>query len=102
MVASSFSIIFCSSSTVSSRFILGLFLIFCAFYPNLKVEIVYEIWISWGEQVTIKVVLEFPPKESFIILVNFDYLYGTWVILYERLLITLPKLVKDRLIFFAC
>jgi len=44
-------------------FILGLFLIFLAEIPNLKDEIVYGILFGCGEQVTIKVVFELPPKD---------------------------------------
>lgn len=66
-----FSMIFCSSWTVSSLFILGLFFTLWAFYPNLNVDMVSARCISWGEHVTIKVVFEFPPRESLRILVNF-------------------------------
>jgi len=53
--------------------------------------------------VTIRVVLEFPPSESFNILVSLESLYGTWLFypLSESALMTLPKFVKLRLIFLA-
>jgi len=31
--------------------------------PNLKEDMVYAILLGWGEHVTIKVVLELPPKD---------------------------------------
>lgn len=60
--------------------------------------------ISWGEQVTIRVVLEFPPSDSLSKRVNLEFLYGTWPCpprLSDKALITVPKLVKLRLIFLA-
>lgn len=50
-------------ATVISLFIFGEFLIFFAEIPNLKVEIVSAKLLGWGEQVTIKQVLELPPKD---------------------------------------
>jgi len=52
-----------NSATVISLFILGEFLIFFAEIPNLNVEIVSAKLFGWGEQVTIKQVLELPPKD---------------------------------------
>lgn len=101
---SSFSTIFINYWTVNYLFIFGLFLIFCAFSPNRNVDMVYGRCISCGEQVTIRVVLEFPPKESFNIFVSLESRYGTWPYffpLYESALITFPKLVRLKFIFFA-
>lgn len=100
----SFSLILMSSCTVSSRLIFGLFFTFCAFYPKRRVEIVSAKCISWGEQVTIRVVFELPPKDSLRSLVNLELRYGTWPFpprLSDKAFITVPKLVKLRLIFLA-
>ena len=43
-----------------------------------------------------------PPNESFIIRVSFESRYGTCEWFYDRLLITIPKLVNERFIFLAC
>lgn len=100
---SSFSFIFSNSWTVNSRLIFGLFLTFWAFSPNLKVDNVSGRCISCGEQVTIRVVFELPPRESRRIRVNLELRYGTCPcpFLSERAFITVPRFVRLRLIFFA-
>ena len=65
-------------ATVYSRLILALFLIFLALTPNLNVEIVSARLKKLGEHVIIRVVLEFPPSDSYNILVNYEFLYGTY------------------------
>ena len=45
-----------------------------ALTPNFKVDIVSAKLYILGEQVTIKVVLELPPKVSYKILVNLEFL----------------------------
>lgn len=60
----------CNYFIVGYLFIFGLFFIFWAVYPNLNVDKVYEVLLSWGEQVKISVVFELPPRESWIILVS--------------------------------
>ena len=57
-----------------------MFFIFLAEIPNLNVEIVSEILLGWGEQVTIKLVLELPPKLYCRTLVNLESLTGMWVL----------------------
>lgn len=52
-----------SSGTVISLLILGVFLIFLAEIPNRRDEMVSARLLGWGEQVTIKLVFEFPPKD---------------------------------------
>ena len=73
-LASDFSRSCWSSATVISLLILGLFLIFLADTPNLKVEMDSEILNECGEHVTINAVLLFPPKDSWSILVSLESL----------------------------
>lgn len=91
-----------SYGTVISLLIFGVFLIFFAEIPNRRVDIVSEMLLGWGEQVTIKLVFEFPPKDSWRTLVSLLSLYGIWVDFPSvRELITFPKVVKLALIFLA-
>ena len=78
-----------------------MFFIFLADIPNRKLDILSWILEIWGEHVTIKAVLELPPKPSFKIRVNFDYLYGIYALLSIKQLITLPRVVKLEFIFLA-
>ena len=64
------SIILCNSITVTSLFILALFLIFLARSPNLNVLNVSLSLNTLGEHVIIKHVFELPPKDSCKTLVN--------------------------------
>lgn len=57
---------------VHSLLIFALFFIFFALVPNLNVESVSDKFVKLGEHVIIKVVFEFPPRESERILVNFE------------------------------
>ena len=91
-----------SSGTVISLLILGVFLIFLAEIPNRRDEMVSARLLGWGEQVTIKLVFEFPPKDYWRTLVNLLSLYGIWVDFPSvRELITFPRVVKLALIFLA-
>jgi len=55
-----------------------------------------------GEQVIIRHVFEFPPKDSYNTLVSFESRYGTCVDTPSvRCFITIPKEVRDLLILFA-
>ena len=65
IISSAFANFSISSSIVLSLFIFGLFLIFFAHAPNLKVLIVSSSLKLEGEQVIIRQVFEFPPKESY-------------------------------------
>ena len=60
-----------------------------------------SIFLEWGEQVTIKVVLKFPPNDSCNIRVSFESRYEIWSCFYESWLITFPKVDKERLICFV-
>ena len=85
-----------------SLLIFGAFLIFLALDPNLRVLSVSDSLKGWGDNVIIKHVFEFPPRDSDNILVNFESLYGMWeAFLSVRATITLPKVVKLLFIFFA-
>jgi hypothetical protein len=64
----------CNSATVSYLFIFGVFFIFFAEIPNLSVEIVSARLLGCGEQVTIKVVFELPPKDYCNTRVSFESL----------------------------
>jgi len=64
MTSSAFANIALSSSMVLSLLIFGLFLIFFALAPNLKVPTVSSSLKLDGEQVMIRHVLELPPKDS--------------------------------------
>lgn len=48
-----------------------------------------------------RIVLEFPPKESFRILVKSESLYGIWEALFANFYMTMLSKVKERLIFEA-
>ena len=61
---------FLISAIVSSLLILALFFIALALYPNLNVEVVSSSLSLAGEQVMIKAVLAFPPRDSYNTLVN--------------------------------
>ena len=94
--------IICSSATVTSLLILALFLIDFALTPNLSVDKVSCSLKTEGEHVTIKVVLAFPPKDSYKILVNLESLYLICLDLPSvNELITFPNEDKDWLIFLA-
>lgn len=69
---SSLAIICCSSWIVGYLFIFGLFFIFWAVSPNLSVETVSDMLLSCGEHVSMRVVFELPPSESWIILVSLE------------------------------
>jgi hypothetical protein len=63
---------------------------------------VYAMLLGCGEHVTIKVVLEFPPKDSWRTLVSLLSRYGTWVDFPSvKAFITLPRAVKLTFIFLA-
>jgi len=57
---------------------MGLFLMFLALLAYLRVFKVSSKLISAGDTHAIIEVLEFPPNESYNILVSFESLYGTW------------------------
>ena len=63
-----------NSGTVSSLFIFGLFFIFLADIPKRRDETVSAKLLGWGEHVTIKLVLELPPKDYCNTLVSLLYL----------------------------
>lgn len=87
---------------MNSLLILGLFLIFFAETPNLNDEIVSATLLMCGEQVTMRVVLEFPPNDYWSTLVSLLSRYGTCVDFPSvNALMTLPKAVKLTLIFLA-
>ena len=50
--------------------------IFLAFAAKLRVESVSEKYFGSEETVASRIVLEFPPKESFKILVKIEFRYG--------------------------
>lgn len=50
--------------------ILGVFLIFLAEIPKRRVEMVSARLLGWGEQVTMRVVLELPPSDYWRTLVS--------------------------------
>ena len=70
-------------------------------YAHLKVDSVSCMLKELIEQVIIIVVLEFPPRESWRILVSFESLYGVWPLPSTRALITLPNADRLLLIVFA-
>ena len=74
ILASAISSIFFSSATEYSLFCLGLFLIFLALAPNLKVDKVSASLYGCGEAVIIRQVFELPPSDSDNILVSLDSL----------------------------
>ena len=75
---------------------------FLARAPNLSVLSVSASLNGWGEQVMIRSVFELPPSDSESILVSFDSLYGIcYTFLSVRATITLPRVVKLLLMFFA-
>jgi len=83
-------------------FILGLFFIFFAETPNLRDDIVSARLFGCGEQVTIRVVFEFPPNDYCRTLVSLLSLYGTCVDFPSvKALMTFPRAVKLTLIFLA-
>jgi hypothetical protein len=65
LMAFSASLSICFNSFIeNSLFILALFLIYLALYPNLSVDIVSFSLKILGEHVIINDVLEFPPSDS--------------------------------------
>ena len=70
-------------------------------YTNYYNFTVSSIELLCNEQFTIKPVLKLPPKDSYNNLVNFESLYGIWSLLVVNELITEPRHVRDKLIFFA-
>ena len=75
---------------------------FFAQFAYFKVLTVSSNWDSPGDAVAIITVLQFPPSESFNILVNFESQYGTCVDTPSvRCFITIPREVRDLLILFA-
>jgi hypothetical protein len=80
---------------------IALFLIFLALYANFNVYTDSSIWTHLLLAVHIKVVLEFPPRDSFKKNVNFESLKGTWDLLSVKLIMHIPNWVKLKLIFFA-
>lgn len=91
-----------SSWMPTSLLIFGLFLIFWALDPYLRVLSVSCLFRGCGDTVTIMHVLEFPPRDSDSILVNFESLYGICEVfgsLYA--LISLPKVDRLWLILLA-
>ena len=59
------------------------------------------MFLEWGEQVTIKVVLKFPPNDSCNIRVNLESQYEMWSCFNESWLITFPSVDRERLIYFV-
>lgn len=84
-----------------SVFIKGLVLRFLALEANFRELKVSSISVSSEEQVTISLVSELPPSDSYNSLVSLDSRYGIWSFLFSRALIVLPKHDKERLIFLA-
>lgn len=100
MTSSFYAKSFLSSGIVYSRLTEGVFLIFLALYPNLRVLNVSASLYGCGEHVTIKQVLELPPNDSVSILVSLLSLYGICVaFLSVSATITLPRVVRDKLMF---
>ena len=79
----------------------ALFLIFLALYANLNVYSDSSKWSPSLLAVHTKVVLEFPPSDSFKKNVSFESLKGTWVLPSVRCMIQFPRAVKLMLIFLA-
>ena len=83
-------------------FTFGLFLTCLARLPNLRVLIVSALLSIEGLQVMIRQVFALPPRDSYNTLVNFESLYGIWVLFPSvKAVITIPNPVRDLLIIFA-
>lgn len=65
---------------MNSLLTFGLFFMFLARYPNLKVLKVSASFNILGERLMIRLVLAFPPKDSWRILVSLESRYGIWPI----------------------
>ena len=82
--------------------ITGTFVIYLALEAYFKVETVSSKFVYAGDIVASMIVFAFPPKLSWSSRVSFESLYGTNVPFpLTNVVITLPKAVKERLIFVA-
>jgi tellurite resistance protein TehA-like permease len=92
-----------NSFALLSAFYVTLFLIFLALFPNLSVDRVSLSLYALREHVITRHVWEFPPKDSYNILVSFESLYGMCppALPSVSALITLPKADRDLLIILA-
>lgn len=76
-------------------------LTFFALTAKFIVDIVSEIASSFEDNVAIRTVLEFPPKESFSIFVNTESRYGMWVAFVDNFYITMLREVNERFMLDA-
>ena len=74
---------------------------FFAFVANNRVETDSLMDYYFDDIVAMRIVFEFPPRESFRILVNTESLYGTCTAFADSFSITILKEVKDLLILEA-
>lgn len=98
------SSLYCSRFVDSDYSLIRAFtLTILALFAKLRVESDYWKHKIEGETVAIMKVLELPPRLSFKRQVNFESLYGICVLFFSvaRALITIPKVVKDLLMFPA-
>ena len=89
-----------SCSIVLTTFLLMIVWIFFARFEYNKVLIVSSILYIEGDIVLIMTILELPPKQSFNILVNFEFLQGINLFFVAKALIHTPKASKLLFIFF--